>query len=93
VRGEGEDRQAGFEDCGEGFEAVGDAGEDEVRLGGDDFFGVGGPTVVEDVGVSCGQLGEGFEAVAGAGAESVEAVEGGEGDRDGGLEGGDAHGF
>ncbi len=34
VGGEGEDGQAGFEDCGQGFEAVGDAGEDEVGAGG-----------------------------------------------------------
>ncbi len=54
VRGECEDGQAGFQDCGEGFQAVGDAGEDEVGVGGEDFFGVGGPTVVEDVGVLCG---------------------------------------
>ena len=91
VRGEGEDGQAGFEDCGEGFHAVGDAGDDEVGLGGEDFFGVGGPTVVEDVEILCGQFGEGFEAVFGAGAEGVEAVEGGEGEGDGGLEGGYAH--
>lgn len=91
VWGEGEDGQAGFEDCGEGFHAVGDAGNDQVGLCGEDLFGVGGPAVVEDVRIFRCQPGESFEAVFCAGAESVEAVEGGEGDRNRGLEGGDTH--
>ncbi len=60
-------------------------------MGGEDFFGVGRPAVVEDVWVLCGQFGQGFEAVFCAGAECVELFEGGEGDRDGGLEGGYSH--
>jgi hypothetical protein len=91
VRGEGEDREAGFQDRGQRFHAVGDAGDDEVGLGCKDFFGVGGPAVVENVEVSGGEFGEGFEAIFCAGAECVELVEGGEGDGDGGLEGGYAH--
>jgi hypothetical protein len=54
VRGEGQDWQAGLQDCGERFQAVGDTGKDEVYLCGEDLFGVGGPTVVEDVGVPGG---------------------------------------
>ena len=38
-----------------------------------------------------GEFGEELEAVFGAGAEGVEAAERLEGERDGGLEGGDAH--
>jgi len=91
VGGEGQDWEAGFEDRGQGFEAVGHAGEDQVGFCGEDLFGVGGPTVVENVGVLLGQFGEGFEAVFCAGAEGVEFFEGGEGDGDGGLEGGYSH--
>ena len=54
VRGKSEDREAGFEDRGEGFHAVGDAGYDEIGLSAADFFGVGGPTVVEDLEVAGG---------------------------------------
>ena len=50
VGGESQDGQAGFEDRGEGFHAIGDAGEDQIRFCGEDLFGVGGPAVVEDVG-------------------------------------------
>ena len=60
-------------------------------MGGEDFIGIGGPAVVEDVGVLGGEIGEGFEAVLCAGTEVVESVEGGEGDGDGGLEGGYPH--
>ena len=91
VRRESEDGEAGFQDRGEGLHAVRDAGDDEVGLGGEDFFGVGGPAVVEDVWVAGGELGQGFEAVFCAGAECVELAEGGEGEGDGGLEGGYAH--
>jgi len=79
VRGEREDGQAGFKDRGERFHAIGDAGDDQVCFGGEDLFGVGGPTVVEDVEVLCGELGQGFDAVLCAGAEVVETVEGGDG--------------
>ncbi len=82
VRGEGYDWQAGLEDRGEGFHAVGDAGYDEIGLGMADFFGVGGPTVMDDLEVASGQVGEGFEAVFCAGGEGVEAVEGGESEGD-----------
>jgi len=51
MRGESEDGEAGFEDRGEGFHAVGDACDDEIGVSGEDFFGVGCPAVVEDVGV------------------------------------------
>jgi hypothetical protein len=91
VRCEGEDGQAGFEDRGEGLHAVRDAGDDEIGMGGEDFVGVGSPAVVEDVGILGDQIWESFDAVASAGAEMVEAVEGGEGDGDRGLEGGYAH--
>jgi len=91
MRGQGEDGEAGFEDCGEGLHAVGDAGDDEVGMGGEDLVGVGGPAVVEDMGFLGSQLGESFEAVASAGAEVVETVDRGEGDRDRGLKGGYAH--
>jgi hypothetical protein len=60
VGGEGQDGEAGLEDRGEGFHAIGDAGEDQICLCGEDLFGVGGPAVVEDIGVVGGQLGEGF---------------------------------
>ncbi len=46
---------------------------------------------MKDGEVAGGELGEGFEAISGAGAEVVEAAEGGEGEGDGGLKGGDAH--
>ena len=83
---EGEDGQAGLEDGGERLHAIGDAGDDEVRVGGEDLFGVRGPAVVEDGEIAGGEFGEGFEAVFGDGAEGVEAIEGGEGEGDGGLE-------
>ncbi len=54
ARGKGEDWQAGFEDRGEGFHAVGDAGDDQIGLRDEDFVGVGSPTVVEDVGILFG---------------------------------------
>ena len=54
VRGESQDWQAGFEDRGEGFHAVRDAGYDELGFSVTDFFAVGGPTVVEDREVACG---------------------------------------
>ena len=40
-------------------------------MGGEDFFGIGGPAVVEDVGFLSGEIGESFEAVLCAGAEVV----------------------
>ena len=91
VRSEGEYGEAGFEDSGEGFHAVGDAGDDEVGAGGADLFSVGGPTVVEDGEVAGGEGGNGFQAVFGDGAEMVEAIQRVEGDGDRGLEGGYAH--
>jgi ethanolamine ammonia-lyase large subunit len=60
-------------------------------MGGKDFFGVSGPAVVEDVRVSGGQLGKGFEAVFCAGTEMVEPVQDGKGDGNRGLEGGYTH--
>ena len=77
--GECEERDAGFQDRSEGFETVGDGGYDEVGCDGGEFVGGGGPGVLEDGEVECGERREGFEAVFGVGAESVEAVEGGEG--------------
>ena len=68
VRGEREDGHAGFEDRGEGFHTVGDAGNDEICTGGKDLLGISCPAVVENVRVSCGQLRKGFEAVFRAGA-------------------------
>jgi hypothetical protein len=91
VGSEGEDGEAGLEDCGEGLDAVGNAGDNEVGMSGEDFAGVGSPTVVEEVGILGGQLWESFDAVASAGAEMIEPVERGQGDGDGGLEGGYSH--
>jgi hypothetical protein len=91
VGGEGEDGEAGLEDCSEGFEAVGDAGDNEVGMSGEDFAGVGSPTVVENVGILGGKPWESFDAVASAGAEMIEPVERVKGDGDGGLEGGYSH--
>ena len=91
VGGEGEDREPGLEDCGEGFDAVRDAGNNEVGMGGEDFAGVGSPAVVQDVGILGGQLWESFDAVASAGAEMIEPLERSQGDGDGGLEGGYSH--
>jgi hypothetical protein len=54
VRGEGYDWQAGLEDRGEGFHAVRDAGYDEIGLCVADFFGVGGPTVTDDLEAASG---------------------------------------
>ena len=89
--GEGEDGEARLEDCDEGLDAVGDAGDNEVGIGGEDFAGVGSPTVVEEVGILGGKFWESFDAVASAGAEMIEPVERGQGDGDGGLEGGYSH--
>ena len=49
VRGERQDREAGFEDRGEGLHTIGDAGDHQVGFGREDLVGVGGPAVVEDV--------------------------------------------
>ena len=93
---EGEDGEAGLEDGGEGLHAIGDAGDDEVGFGGEERVEVAGcvegPAVVEDGEVAGGEFREEFEAVFGDGAEGVEAAEGLEGDGDGGLERGYAHG-
>jgi len=52
VGGKGEDREPGFQDSREGLHAVGDAGDDEVGMSGEDLFGVGSPAVMENMGVS-----------------------------------------
>ena len=91
VRGEGQNREARFEDRGEGVHTVGDAGDHQVGFGREDLVGVGGPAVVEDVRISLGQFGEGLEAIAGAGAEVVQTVQGGKSDGDRWLQGGYAH--
>ena len=54
VRGQCEDGKAGFEDRGEGFEAIRDAGDDQVWFRGEDFVGVGGPAVVKDWEIAVG---------------------------------------
>jgi len=100
VGGEGKDGIAGAEDGGEGLHAVGDAGDEEIGTGGEETGGVRlelvrmgaeGPRVMEDGEVAGGEFGESIDAVAGAGTEVVQAAEGSEGERHGGLEGGDAH--
>ena len=95
VRSEGKSGEAGFEDGGEGFEAVGDTGDNEVGFGGDQRFQVSGfverPTVLKDWEVARGECGDELETVFGAGAEVFEAVERGEREGDGGLERGYAH--
>lgn len=49
VRGEGQDREAGFENGGEGLHAVRDTGDHQVGFGREDLVGVCCPAVVEDV--------------------------------------------
>jgi hypothetical protein len=92
---EGEDGDVRFEDGGEGFGAIGDAGDDEIGAGVQEGLLVGfaeGPGVVQDGDVAGGERGDGLDAVFGDGAEGVERAEMGEGEGDGGLEAGDAHG-
>lgn len=86
MRGERENWKAGLQDRGERFHSVGDARDDHVGVSGEDFAGVGGPTVVEDVRIVSGQVGKSFETVTRAGAEMVETVKSGEGDGDRRLE-------
>ena len=49
VRRKGEDREARFEDRGQGLHTVGDAGDHEVGFGREDLIGVCRPAVMEDV--------------------------------------------
>lgn len=92
VWGEGQDGKAGFQDGGEGFEAVGNGGYDQVGCDGGDLVCGGCPGVLEDGEVKSGEFGKGFKAVFRVGAEGVERVERGEGQGDGGLEAGYAEG-
>ena len=48
VRGERQDGKPRFEDRGEGFHSVRNAGDDEVWFRGEDFGGVSSPAVVEN---------------------------------------------
>ena len=91
MRSEGQDGKAGFEDRGEGFHPVRNAGDDEIGLRCEDLFGVGGPTVVQDGEISCFECRKCFEAVFCAGAQVVEAIERGERESDRGLQRGYPH--
>lgn len=84
---EEQDGDAGLEDGGEGFLAVGDGGEDEIGADGEKLFGLGGPGVMDDGEVAFGERGNDFEAVFCAGAELVKATEAVESDGDAGLKG------
>ena len=87
---ERDDGAAGLEQCGERLHAIGHAGEDEIRLRGEDLIRGAGPRVFDDGDGALGQRGHGFHAIAGAGDERVERTETIEDDADAGLQGGDA---
>lgn len=84
---EEQDGDAGFEDGGEGFLAVGDGGEDEIGAKREEFLGLRGPGILNDGEIAGGERGDDFYAVFGAGAEAVETAELVEDDGDAGLEG------
>ena len=96
VGGEGEGGEARFQDRGERCGGVRDRGDDQVWARGDEIgergrMAVKGPGIGDDGDVCGGELGEGFDTVFCDGAEGIQLPETCKGERDAGLEAGNAH--